>query len=113
MKRPPRQLGTPPRIVFVAADLSTGGGGKKIIRDLATLLSRKFGDVSVVNARSDQPPSFPFPADVPVEQHRKQSLLGYFLLLLRLRRTRPDLVISSWAQDNILVTLAFLFSRTK
>jgi amylovoran biosynthesis glycosyltransferase AmsD len=34
-------------------------------------------------------------------------------LLLRLRRRRPDVVISSWTQDNILVALAFLFSSSK
>jgi len=32
---------------------------------------------------------------------------------VRLRRSRPDFVVSSWTQDNVLVTLAFLFSSTK
>jgi glycosyltransferase involved in cell wall biosynthesis len=104
----------PPKILFVATDLSTGGGVNKVIRDLAALFRRGLGaDVTVVNARDDRGSSYAFPADVPVESHRKQSLVSYFLLLLGLRGLRPDFVISSWAQDNILVTLAFLFSSTK
>ena len=102
------------RILFIATDLSTGGGVNKIIRDLAVLFrDRLAADVTVVNARSDRPSSYDFPADVFVESHRRQSLLGYLLVLWRLRRSHPDVVVSSWAQDNILVTLAFLFSSTK
>lgn len=101
-------------ITFVAADLSTGGGVNKVIRDLAVLFSERFGAaVAVVNARSDRSSTYAFPNDVPVQQHRRQSLLSYFGLLLRLRRSRSDFVISSWTQDNILVALAFLFSRSK
>jgi glycosyltransferase involved in cell wall biosynthesis len=104
----------PLRIMFIATDLSTGGGVNKVIRDLAVLFKQRLGaNVTVVNARSDRPSTYAFPADVPLQQHRRQSLLAYFRLLVRLRRSRPDVVISSWTQDNILVTLAFLFSRTK
>ena len=102
------------RVTFVAADLSTGGGVNKVIRDLAVLFKQTLGaDVTVVNARSDRPSTYRFPSDVPVRQHRRQSLLSYFRLLLRLRKASPDFVTSSWTQDNILVVLAFLFSRTK
>jgi len=101
-------------IAFVATNLSTGGGVNKVIRDLAVLFKHRLGrDVKVVNARSDRPSAYDFPAAVPVEMHRRQSLPAYFLLLLRLRRSRPDAVISSWTQDNILVALAFAFSATK
>jgi glycosyltransferase involved in cell wall biosynthesis len=104
----------PAKVLFLATDLSTGGGVNKVIRDLAVLFRRKLGaEVTVVNARSDRASTYPFPADVRVERHRRQSLAGYFLLLLRLRRARPDFVVSSWTQDNILVTLAFLFSGSK
>ena len=103
-----------PRIFFIATDLSTGGGVNKVIRDLAVLFRERFSDeVTVVNARSDTPSAYEFPPGVRVETHPRQSLLSYFLLLLRLRRSHPDVVISSWAQDNILVTLAFLFSGTR
>jgi amylovoran biosynthesis glycosyltransferase AmsD len=103
-----------PRILFIATDLSTGGGVNKVIRDLAVLFRQRLGmDVSIVNARSNKPSSYAFPADVPVQNHRRQSLLSYFRLLVSLRRSHPDFVISSWTQDNILVTLAFLFSRSK
>jgi glycosyltransferase involved in cell wall biosynthesis len=109
-----RSRGSPPRILFLATDLSTGGGVNKIIRDLAVLFRRRLSaDVTVVSARSDAASAYDFPDDVPVQSHKRQSLLSYFLLLLRLRRSGPDVVISSWTQDNILVTLAFLFSSTK
>jgi len=103
-----------PRILFIATDLSTGGGVNRVIRDLAVLFSQRLGmDVTVVNARSDKPSSYAFPSDVPVQNFRRQSLLSYFLLLVSLRRSRPDFVIGSWTQDNVLVALAFLFSSSK
>jgi amylovoran biosynthesis glycosyltransferase AmsD len=102
------------RILFVATDLSTGGGVNKVIRDLAVLFRRRFSaDVAVVNARSDRASSYAFPDDIAVQFHGHRSLLSYFFLLLRLCRMRPDVVISSWTQDNILVALAFLFSTSK
>jgi glycosyltransferase involved in cell wall biosynthesis len=99
--------GTEPRILFIAADLSTGGGVSKVIRDLALLFKRRLAlDVSVVEARGGgATPSYSF-EEVPVEQHRAKSLFAYFRLLVRLRRERPDFVISSWTQDNILVAHA-------
>jgi glycosyltransferase involved in cell wall biosynthesis len=104
----------PPRILFIATDLSTGGGVNKIIRDLAVLFRKRVGaQVTVVNARSDRPSTYSFPPDVPVEPHRRQSLFSYFRLLVKMRRSRPDFVISSWTQDNILTALAFLFSPSK
>ena len=103
-----------PDVLFVATDLSTGGGVNKVIRDLAELFTTRLGRrVTVVNARSDREPSYAFPPNVLVEQHRRQSLPAYFWLLLRLRWRRPRVVIGPWAQDNILIALAFLFSRTK
>lgn len=104
----------PLRIMFIATDLSTGGGVNRIIRDLAVLLKQRLGAaITVIAARSDRPSSYLFPEDVPVETHRPQSLPSYFRLLVGLRRRHPDVVISSWAQDNILVALAFLFSSTR
>lgn len=101
-------------IIFVAADLSTGGGVNKVIRDLAAVFRQRLGaDVTVVNGRSERPSTYKFPDEVLVQQHRRQSLFSYFRLLLRLRRSRPDFVIGSWTQDNILISLAFLFSSSK
>lgn len=100
--------------MLIATDLSSGGGVNKVIRDLAVLFRRALGtDVTVVNARSDRPSAYAFPPDIPVQFHPRQGLLSYFRLLLRLRRLKPDVVVSSWTQDNVLVTLAFLFSQTK
>lgn len=103
-----------PRILFIATDLSTGGGVNKVIRDLAVLFRRRLtADVTVVNARSERASAYAFPDDIAVQSYRRQSVIAYFLLLLHVRRLRPDVVVGSWAQDNILVTLAFLFSRTR
>ena len=107
---------TPDRadVMFIATDLSTGGGVNKVIGHLADLFTRRLGlSVKIVSARSDRKPTYPLTDQVAIEYHRKQSLLAYFLLLLRLRRTRPAVVVGPWTQDNILMILAFLFSRTK
>ena len=103
----------PPRITFIATDLSSGGGVNRAIRDQAVLLDQLGADITVVNARSDRPPTYAFPPQIGVQNHRAQSFAGYFLLLLGLRRTRPDVLISSWTQDNILATAAFLGSPTR
>lgn len=105
----------PSRILFLATDLSTGGGVNRVIRDLAVLFRRRLAaDVSIVEARSSGGAhSYALPADIPVESHRQQGLPAYFRLLLGLRRTLPHAVISSWTQDNILVTIAFLFTSTE
>lgn len=101
-------------VLLLAADLSTGGGVNKVICDLAWMFKRRLAaKVSVVSARSDRPAAYRFPNDVPLKTHPRQSLPAYFLLLLKLRWTRPDVLISSWTQDNILAALAFAFSRTK
>ena len=103
-----------PKILFVATDLSTGGGVNKVIRDLTALFRQRLGaDVKVVSARSGRPSSYAFPSEVPVQLHARQSLFAYFRLLIGLRRSRPDFAIGSWTQDNVLLTLAFLFSSTK
>lgn len=102
-----------PRVLFIATDLSTGGGVNKAIRDQAALLDRLGAEVCVVNARSDRTPTYPFPDSVKLEQGRSRSRLAYFRTLLRLRKSKPDFVVSSWTQDNILAVLAFAFSRAR
>lgn len=101
-------------VLFIATDLSTGGGVNRVIGDLANVFTNRLGlSVRIVSARNVGKATYSPSAGVPVDYHPKQSLLGYFMLLLRLRRTRPAFVVGSWTQDNILITLAFLFSRTK
>lgn len=102
------------RVVFLAADLASGGGVNRVIRDLASLLAERPDlRVDVLSARGDGPPSFPFPPSIRVEQHERAGLFRYMQLLWKLRRSRPDFVIGPWAQDNILLILMFLFSPTK
>src|ERR1051326_4623088 len=80
-----------PKILFVATDLSTGGGVNKVIRDLAVLLTEELGaQAEVVSARCDRPATYAFPENVPVRYCRAQSLAAYFAVLCGLRRSRPD-----------------------
>jgi len=102
-----------PRVLFIATDLSTGGGVNKAIRDQAALLDGLGAEVCVVNARSERTPSYPFPPGVKLEQGRSGSRPAYFRTLLRLRKSKPDFVVSSWTQDNILAVLAFAFSGAR
>ena len=114
MQPSPTNRGSPPRILFVGGDLSTGGGVNKVIRDLAAMFAQELdAQVTVVGARGDKGTTYFFPPTVRIEQHGRQSLWAYFGLLLRLRQRRFDVVISPWTQDNLLVALAFAYSRTK
>jgi len=114
MQSPRRHSGQPLRILFIGADLSTGGGVNKVIRDLAVLFTRELNaEVTVVGARSSDAPTYDFLAEVHLERHERRSLPAYFNLILSLRRRRFDVVISSWTQDNILVALGFAGSGTR
>lgn len=107
-------LSRPLHIAFVAADLSTGGGVNRVIRDLSALLAAKLGHrVTIVSARSSAAPSYAHAPGVAIEYHSGRSLAAYVNVLLMLRKRRPDVVIGSWTQDNVLLTLAFLASRSR
>jgi glycosyltransferase involved in cell wall biosynthesis len=106
--------GRPLKILFIGADLSTGGGVNKVVRDLAVLFTNEMrAKVTVVAARGAAAPTYDFPPDIVVERHQRRSLSAYFALLVRLRRRQFDVVISSWAQENILTALAFAGSGAK
>jgi GalNAc-alpha-(1->4)-GalNAc-alpha-(1->3)-diNAcBac-PP-undecaprenol alpha-1,4-N-acetyl-D-galactosaminyltransferase len=102
------------RIVFVATDLSTGGGVNRVIRDLSGLFAEQLGaDVCVVAARSEAQPSYPFAPTVRLEFGKSGGIWSYVRQLWRIRRSAPDYVIGSWTQDNIVLLAVFMFSRTK
>ena len=101
-------------VVFVATDLSTAGGVNRVIRDASQLLAEQLGaGVSVVSARSSAPPTYAFPASVPIEFHAKRGIASYVRVLRRIRRSRPDYVVGSWTQDNILLAAIFAGSGTR
>jgi amylovoran biosynthesis glycosyltransferase AmsD len=105
-----------PRTLLVGADLSTGGGVNRVIRDLSALLVEELGcEVVVASGRSHGAPSYAFPAEVPIlyPRRRRYRLPDYFRFLLTLRRQRFDHAIGFWAEDNVVLALAFAFSRTK
>jgi len=103
-----------PRIALVATDLSTGGGVNRVIRDLAAMFSERLDcRVTVLNGRSGRPPSYPLPTSVERIDQPSESRLAYLKALWALRRTRPDVVIGSWTQDNILLAAVFAGSRTR
>lgn len=102
------------RIVFVATDLSTGGGVNRVIRDLSGLFAEPLGaDVRVVAARSEAQPSYPYAPTVRLEFGKSGGIWDYVRHLWRVRQSAPDYVIGSWTQDNILLLAIFMFSRTK
>lgn len=102
------------RIVFVATDLSTGGGVNRVIRDLAGLFADRLGaDVTVLAARSRGAPTYRFADQVKLQLNDAPTIFEYIRALWRLRRSRPDVVIGSWTQDNLLLLAMFLFSRTR
>jgi len=102
-------------VLLIATDLSTGGGVNRVIADLAALLHEHLDlRVTVASARSAQPPSYSFPKGIDLRFYDEgRSLVGYARVLWRLRRERFDFAIGPWTQDNLLLTLAFLRSRTR
>jgi GalNAc-alpha-(1->4)-GalNAc-alpha-(1->3)-diNAcBac-PP-undecaprenol alpha-1,4-N-acetyl-D-galactosaminyltransferase len=112
----PRAAGAAPSVMLLGVDLSGGGGVNRVIRDLSAIFSEELAcDTTVVSGRSQSPPSYPLPDGVKVEYPTRPALglLRYFLSLLKLRRRRFDYAVSFWTQDNILLLLAFAFSRTR
>ncbi len=87
-----------------------------MLAELAGLLMDELGcEVTVASARSNRPSTYPLPGGVRLLQarHAQEGLFAYFRFLLKLRRERFHYVVGFWAQDNILLLLAFLFSRTR
>lgn len=105
----------PCAVLIVGADLSTGGGVNRIIRDLALMFADTFAfRTTVLSARSNAPPTYPFPASVEMKfQQHGPGLLACIKLLWQFRRRRFDYVIALWPQDNLILSAAFLFSRSR
>jgi glycosyltransferase involved in cell wall biosynthesis len=102
--------------LLLGVDLSSGGGVNKVIRDLSDIFATDLGiSTTVVSARSAGLPSYAFPDEVKLEfpAPPARRLLSYIRYLFELRRRRYDVAVGFWTQDNILLTLAFLFSRTR
>lgn len=103
-----------PRIALIATDLSSGGGVNRVIRDLAGIFSGHLNcRVTVLNGRSSRPSTYLFPSCVEQIDQPAEGLWHYLKALWALRRSGPDVVIGSWAQDNLLLVLVFMFARTK
>lgn len=106
--------GAGPQVAFVATDLSTGGGVNRIIRDLSTVFSERLRCRTIVlNGRSTQQSAFGLSPKVELIDQPDPGRWAYIKSLWALRSSRPDVVIGSWAQDNILLVLVFLFAPTK
>lgn len=102
------------RIVLVATDLSTGGGVNRVILDLAAMFGERLDcRVTVLNGRSDRPSSYPFSPTVERIDQPSKSRRAYFKALWALRRTKPDIVMGSWTQDNIILAAIFAGSSTR
>lgn len=103
-----------PRIVFVAGDLANGGGANRVIRDLSVMMTHRLdAEVTILSVGSSGAPSYEFPSQVRIQAAAARGLRGYLEIVGRLRRERPDAVIGSWTQENILLALGLLSTRIK
>jgi glycosyltransferase involved in cell wall biosynthesis len=104
------------RVLFVAADLSEGGGVNRVIVDLANLLARTVGyDVTILNGRSSRGSLYELDARVRVANRKSGStgLLGYAFELVKARRASYDFVLSFWTHDNLIALTCFFGSRSR
>lgn len=100
-------------VLLLGVDLSTGGGVNRVISDLAEILRDLGCRVTVSSARGSGEPTYPLPPDVELVIARAGGVLRYLHFLARLRRRRFDYAVGFWAEDNILLSAMFLFSRSK
>ena len=104
------------KILFVAADLSQGGGVNRVIVNLANIMSTALHyNVTVLSGRSKKKSSYLIEQSVAVKSSNyiTDSLFNYVRDLLRCRTEDYDFVISFWPQDNILTALCFVLSGTR
>jgi GalNAc-alpha-(1->4)-GalNAc-alpha-(1->3)-diNAcBac-PP-undecaprenol alpha-1,4-N-acetyl-D-galactosaminyltransferase len=102
------------RITFVAGDLSSGGGVNRVISDLSAIFAERLGaEVNILAIGSSGKPSYVISERVQVEAEADGRPISLREGLSRLRRDKPDFAIGSWAQSNLILILALLFTRTR
>lgn len=103
-------------VLLTVPDLSSGGGVNRVATDLSRLLNTDLGcTVTLASLRSNRHPTYPAPDGVNLELAGKDRVgpVSYFLELLKLRRRGFHYAVGFWTQDNIMLALTFLFSRTR
>jgi glycosyltransferase involved in cell wall biosynthesis len=107
-------LTSPLRICFVAGDLASGGGVNRVIGHLSEIFAERLGAaVNVLAIGSTGTPTYPISDKVNIETASGEGPIGWREALSRVRRQRPDFVIGSWAQSNVVLILALLLSGTR
>lgn len=102
------------RVTFLAGNLADGGGVNRVVRDLASLFARELRwEVKVIGIGTTDEPTYPFPDEVSVERGSRTTQVGWADALRSLRRDKPEFVIGSWTQSNLVLIVAMLFSKTK
>lgn len=110
----PGRLNTRCRIGFLAGDMSLGGGANRVIADLANLFAEHLAEqVSVISVGPGTNPAYPISPKVSVGIQLGSGLWSTAKAVLRLRRSGADFLIGSWTQDNLMLTLACLFSGSR
>lgn len=100
---------SPRRITFVAGDLGDGGGANRVIRDLSAIFAERLGAVvNVIGIGTTGEPTYPFSRSVAVS-----TSSGWRHALSAVRRDKPDFVVGSWTQANLVLILALLFTRAR
>lgn len=107
-------MSSPKRICFLAGNLSDGGGVNHIISDLSAILAERLGaEVSIVAIGTTATPTYPISPRVKVETLSKGRPIGWREALSLVRRQRPEMVIGSWTQSNVMLILALLLSGVR
>jgi glycosyltransferase involved in cell wall biosynthesis len=102
------------QITFLAGDLSDGGGVNRVISDLSAILAERLGaEVSIIAVGTTEAPTYPISPRVKLETLSNGRPIGGREALSRVRHDRPDFLIGSWTQSNLVLILAFLLSATR
>lgn len=83
----------------------------RVIADLSGILAERLdADVEVIAVGTSKEPTYPFSPRVKVETTSNGRPIGWREVVQRVRRSKPDFVVGSWTQSNLILILALLFT---
>lgn len=99
------------RLTFVTGHLSDGGGVNRVISELSAVLAEQPGfEVSLLPIGPAETSSYPISHRVKLDSGRGGGGIRWPEALSRLRREKPDFVIGTWTQSNLMLIAGLLFS---
>lgn len=94
------------RVIFVAGDLSDGGGVNRVISELSALMAERLAyEVTILAVGTKGPPTYRPSDRVKLERGSDDRPIGWREALARVRRDKPDFVIGPWPQANLILIL--------